>query len=49
MSALELPSIREIELETLLRQREKQLSDLSVSRRITPYLTIVDGLTLNVG
>lgn len=49
MSALELPSIREIELETLLRQREKQLSDLSVSRRITPYLTIVDKLTLNVG
>jgi hypothetical protein len=31
MATLELPSLREIELETLLRQREKQLSDLTVS------------------
>jgi hypothetical protein len=31
MATLELPSLREIELETLLRQREKQISDLTVS------------------
>lgn len=30
MATLELPSVREVELETLLRRREKQLSDLTV-------------------